>query len=146
MTLATAIKTVARRVPKLDPEVFVNAFAHWNKAIPISSGRESLISMICRKPLIIVIPRSPSPKRPSAEFSSSADSSIQFAILVIADLTEPGDEDVIRKVMDDIAENGLDVPEEAVREKLEMLEGAAYNEIKSEYPEALEADHEGTSG
>ena len=61
-------------------------------------------------------------------------------------MTEPGDEDVIRKVMDDIAENGLDVSEEAVREKLEMLEGAAYNEIKSEYPEALEADHEGTSG
>lgn len=66
--------------------------------------------------------------------------------VVIADLTEPGDEDVIRKVMHDIAEKGLDVSEEAVREKLEMLEGAAYNEIKSEYPEALEADHEGTTG
>jgi hypothetical protein len=46
--------------------------------------------------------------------------------VVLSDLEEPGDDDVIRKVMKDIAEHGADVTEETVREKLdEFYEAAA---------------------
>ena len=46
--------------------------------------------------------------------------------VIAADLEEPGDEDVIRKVMADIAEHDAAVSEDEVREKLvEFLEVAA---------------------
>ncbi|MGB0749087.1 MAG: DUF1476 domain-containing protein [Magnetospiraceae bacterium] len=38
--------------------------------------------------------------------------------VVLADLDEPGDEDVIRKVMADIATHGVNISEAEIREKL----------------------------
>ncbi len=66
--------------------------------------------------------------------------------VVIADLDEPGDEDVIRKVMADIAEHSADISEDTIREQLETLESTAFEQIKAEFPEALGGDHQGTAG
>ena len=66
--------------------------------------------------------------------------------VVIADLDEPGDEDVIRKVMADIAKKGVGVSEDEIRQRLEDLESTAFEQLRSEYPEALNGDHEGTAG
>ncbi len=49
--------------------------------------------------------------------------------VVLADLEEPGDEDVVRKVMKDIEERGADVTEETVREKLTEFYEAAAEEL-----------------
>ncbi len=38
--------------------------------------------------------------------------------VVISDLDEPGDEDVVRKVMADIAEHGSAITEDQIREKM----------------------------
>ena len=49
--------------------------------------------------------------------------------VVIADLEEPGDEDVIRKVMTDIAEENLDITEATIRGKLVELESIARGQL-----------------
>lgn len=52
--------------------------------------------------------------------------------VVRADLDEPGPEDVIRKVMKDIADKGANVTEADVRSKLEELAAVARQQIASE--------------
>lgn len=52
--------------------------------------------------------------------------------VVIADLDEPGDEDVVRKVMADIQAKGADVGEDAVRAKLEELLAVARGQLATE--------------
>ena len=42
--------------------------------------------------------------------------------VILADLDEPGDEDVIRKVIADIVANNVEIAEEVVREKLSEME------------------------
>ena len=54
--------------------------------------------------------------------------------VVIADLEEPGDEDVIRKVMADITENNLEITETAIREKLVELESVARGQLLGDLP------------
>ena len=49
--------------------------------------------------------------------------------VVIADLDEPGDEDVIRKVMSDIDEENLDITEATIRGKLAELESIARGQL-----------------
>ena len=49
--------------------------------------------------------------------------------VVIADLEEPGDEDVIRKVMSDITEENLNITEATIREKLAELEAVARGQL-----------------
>ncbi len=57
----------------------------------------------------------------------------EYAIQVVhADLEEPGDEDVIRKVMADINENSLDVTEDQIREELDHLLRVARGQIEDE--------------
>ncbi len=56
-----------------------------------------------------------------------------YAIQVVySDLEEPGDEDVIRKVMADIGENNLDVSEEKIRQELDHLIRVARGQIEDE--------------
>ena len=62
--------------------------------------------------------------------------------VVMVDLEEPGIEDVMRKVMADIAERGADVSEQDVRGKLAELEAVAVTQVRDEYPEPLGDDHE----
>lgn len=52
--------------------------------------------------------------------------------VVMSDLDEPGDEDVIRKVMQDIGERGVNISEDDVREKLLELFGVAAEEITAD--------------
>ena len=52
--------------------------------------------------------------------------------VVLADLHEPGIEDVIRKVMSDIREKGADVSEAEVRQKLEEFHTLAHEQITGE--------------
>ena len=49
--------------------------------------------------------------------------------VVLADLEEPGVEDIIRKVMKDITNHDADVSEADVRQKLNDLQATAYEEI-----------------
>ncbi len=55
--------------------------------------------------------------------------------VVIADLDEPGDEDVIRKVMADIAEKKLEITEADIREKLDRLEIEAREQLLGDFPQ-----------
>lgn len=48
-----------------------------------------------------------------------ADAEAYAKEVIAADLEEPGDEDVIRKIMADIESHGADISEEKVRQKLE---------------------------
>jgi hypothetical protein len=83
----------------------------------------------------------------AGEFGMDGDAAEAYAKeVVIADLDEPGDEDVIRKVMADIAEKGSAITEDDVRGKLASLEGAAREQLNGDYPEALDKDHQGTAG
>ncbi len=66
--------------------------------------------------------------------------------VVVADLDEPGDEDMMRKVMADIAAKGVAVSEADVRAKLATLEGTARAQLSGDYPEPLDKDHKGTAG
>jgi len=52
--------------------------------------------------------------------------------VVVADLDEPGHEDVVRKVMKDIGERGASVTEDQVRAKMQDLESVAMDQIKNE--------------
>ncbi len=50
--------------------------------------------------------------------------------VIIADLDEPGIEDVMRKVMADIAEKGSAVTEDQVRAKISELDAVALQQIR----------------
>ena len=50
----------------------------------------------------------------------------------MADLDEPGIEDVIRKVMADIDERGTDITEDQVRAKIFELDGVAVEQLREE--------------
>ena len=80
----------------------------------------------------------------AGEFGLAGDAADSYAKdVVIADLEEPGDEDVIRKVMADIAEKGVSISEDDVRGKLASFEGTAREQLSGDYPEALDKDHLG---
>lgn len=52
--------------------------------------------------------------------------------VVIADLEEDGVDDVVRKVMADVAANGASVAEATVRDKMKELDAVAKEQIMSE--------------
>ncbi len=52
--------------------------------------------------------------------------------VVLADLDEPGVDDVVRKVMSDIETRGLAITEDHIRRKLDDLLHTAAEQIKSE--------------
>ena len=61
--------------------------------------------------------------------------------VVMSDLDEPGIEDVIGKVMADIAARDASIEESEVRAELDRLFPIAYNEITGAFPEPLGGDH-----
>jgi len=64
------------------------------------------------------------------QFGLSGDAASQYAKeVVVADLDEPGHEDVVRKVMADIQTRGSKVTEEEIRAKLSELESVAVEQI-----------------
>ncbi len=56
-----------------------------------------------------------------AEILGIADAEAYAKEVIISDLDEPGDEDVIRKVMKDIEKHGAGISEDEIREKLKTL-------------------------
>ena len=52
--------------------------------------------------------------------------------IVLADLQEPGVEDIMRKVMKDISDRGAKVPEADVRQKLTELRATAFEQATVE--------------
>jgi len=52
--------------------------------------------------------------------------------VVLADLEEPGDEDIIRKVMNDVKDRGAKVAETDIRLKLDEFQRLALEQIVSE--------------
>ena len=52
--------------------------------------------------------------------------------VVLSDFEEPGDEDVVRKAMADIAEKGAGIDEAAVRQQMEALIESAKDQVFSE--------------
>jgi len=61
--------------------------------------------------------------------------------VVVADMDEPGTEDVVRFVMKGFEDNGVDLSADDVRAELDRQMGRAVEQLKSEYPDALGKDH-----
>jgi hypothetical protein len=69
------------------------------------------------------------------KFGMTSDEKAEYArTVVMADLDEPGDEDVMRKVLADVADHGADVPEQDVRSKFGELEAIAAEQIRGAAP------------
>ena len=60
--------------------------------------------------------------------------------VVMADLEEPGDDDVVRKVLSDFAERSVEVSEDDLRTEMERLLGIAVEQVKEDF-EPLGEDH-----
>ncbi|MEG3618165.1 DUF1476 domain-containing protein [Magnetovibrio sp. PR-2] len=60
--------------------------------------------------------------------------------VVIADLEEPGDDDVVRKVMGDFESRSVSVSEDELRTEMERLLGIAVEQVKDDF-EPLGEDH-----
>ena len=52
--------------------------------------------------------------------------------VVVADFEEPGDADVVRKVMGDLSNKGFDISEQSLRKKMDVLGDAARQQIENE--------------
>ena len=66
-------------------------------------------------------------------FGLNGEALAQYASsVVIADLEKPGDEDVIGKVMADIAARGVSISDSEIRAKFAELEGVAKHQIMDE--------------
>lgn len=72
---------------------------------------------------------------------TGADADAYAKTVVISDLDEPGDEDVIRKVMADFSERGISVSEDDLRKELDKQMQVAVEQISGDYPEPLGSDH-----
>ncbi len=53
-------------------------------------------------------------------------------VVIAADFEGPGDDDVVRKVMKDFAENGVGESEDRLRQEMDALLGVASGQIRSE--------------
>ncbi|MBW7850075.1 MAG: DUF1476 domain-containing protein [Rhodospirillales bacterium] len=63
---------------------------------------------------------------------SGTDAEAYARSVVEADFAEPGDEDVVRKVMADVAARGHDLTEDRLRKQLDKLAATAREEILKE--------------
>ncbi|MEQ8665471.1 MAG: DUF1476 domain-containing protein [Rhodospirillales bacterium] len=66
-------------------------------------------------------------------FGMTSTETVDYAKSVVAaDFDEPGVEDVVRKVMADIAERGVDISEADVRSKIEEFNALAAQQVRAE--------------
>ena len=69
----------------------------------------------------------------ASKFGMSGDDAAEYAKTVVAsDLKEAGHEDVMAKVMEDIAKHKVDIPEATVREKMAEFRLQAKDELMKE--------------
>ena len=67
------------------------------------------------------------------KFGLSADDAAAYAkSVVVADLTEAGDEDVFRKVAGDLKEKGVSLPDEEIRRQMRELLAKAKSQLLTE--------------
>lgn len=67
------------------------------------------------------------------QFGKAGDDAAEYAkTVVLSDFEEPGDDDVVRKVMADIEANNASIDEVAVRQQMEVLLDTAKDQIFSE--------------
>lgn len=67
------------------------------------------------------------------QFGLSGDEAAEYAkSVVLSDFEEPGDDDVIRKVMGDIQSRGANINEDAIRKQMESLIETAKDQIFQE--------------
>ena len=71
---------------------------------------------------------------------SGAEAEAYAKTVVMADLEEPGSEDVVRKIMADFAERGVNVSENDVRAQLERQMITAIEQVREEFT-PLGGDH-----
>jgi len=69
-----------------------------------------------------------------------ADAEAYAKTVVMADLEEPGTDDVVRKVVADFAERGVDVAEDDIRTELERQMIVAIEQVKEDF-DPLGGDH-----
>ncbi|MDP6572656.1 MAG: DUF1476 domain-containing protein [Rhodospirillales bacterium] len=61
--------------------------------------------------------------------------------VVISDLEEPGDRDVVRRVLREFAARGSEIGEDEVRTEMGRLYALALEQLAEEYPTPLGPDH-----
>lgn len=61
--------------------------------------------------------------------------------VVLADLEEPGVEDVLRKILGDFALAGIELSAQDVRKELDRFQAQAWQQVTDEFPEPLGKDH-----
>ncbi|MFQ5785331.1 MAG: DUF1476 domain-containing protein [Alphaproteobacteria bacterium] len=52
--------------------------------------------------------------------------------VVVADFDRPGDDDVVEKVMKDLADNAVDIPENRLRKEMDRFMAIAREQVQSE--------------
>ncbi|MCB2100966.1 MAG: DUF1476 domain-containing protein [Rhodobacterales bacterium] len=77
---------------------------------------------------------------------TSAEAAAYAKAVVIVDLEEPGDDDVVRKLVTDMTARGAPVSETVVRDELDRQMAIAVEQVSQEYPKALGPDHEPVGG
>ena len=63
---------------------------------------------------------------------SGADAEAYAKQVVVADFDEPGDDDVLRKVLGDLTDKGIDADEHKVRTEMDRLLETAKGQVSSE--------------
>lgn len=66
--------------------------------------------------------------------------------IVLIDFDEPGDADVVGRLLRDLEDRGVTVKEKEVTEELKRLYAVAVRELSKEYPMPLGPDHEQVGG
>lgn len=66
--------------------------------------------------------------------------------IVLIDFDEPGDADVVGRLLRDLEDKGITVKEKEVAEELKRLYAVAVQELAKEYPMPLGPDHEQVGG
>lgn len=66
--------------------------------------------------------------------------------VVRSDLEEPGDADVIRKVMGDLEKRGIKVAESLVRQTMETIYREVVKDLVNEFPTPLGSNHRRVGG
>lgn len=72
---------------------------------------------------------------------AGADANAYAKEVIDSDMEEPGVDDIVRKVMGDFADKGVDVSEDELRAQIERCMTEAVEQLKAEFPEALGGDH-----
>jgi len=62
--------------------------------------------------------------------------------IVSLELDKPGSQAVIEKVTSDLAENNIQITDKELRAEMDRFYAIALSQLYSEFPEALETDHE----